>query len=248
MKKYFLFLIIGILFISGCVKESFIVSKVIDGDTIEINNERIRLLGIDSPERGQYYYEQAKNKLEELILGKEVRLERGENDKDKYGRLLRYVFIDDVFVNLELVREAYAKVIPAEKYFEQLKEIEKLAKEKNLGVWFSKTDVCINISFFHFNAKGNDEENLNDEYFVLKNKCDEINMNNWIIRDYANNTYKFYDFSLKDRVTIYSGCGNDNEKELYWCSKNAIWNNNGDTFYLINDKNSFVIINNYEGY
>ena len=61
------------------------VSKVIDGDTITLENgEKVRLIGIDTPERGQCYYKEAKLRLTELVLNKKVELEKDITNRDKY--------------------------------------------------------------------------------------------------------------------------------------------------------------------
>src|SRR3989344_4750009 len=68
----------------------FNVTNVVDGDTLDIENfGRIRLSGINTPETGECYYQEAKNKLKELTFGKEVTVESDKEDIDKYSRLLR---------------------------------------------------------------------------------------------------------------------------------------------------------------
>jgi endonuclease YncB( thermonuclease family) len=93
------------------------VSEVIDGDTFEMNTgETIRLLCVDAPEQGQEDYDEAKDFLEHLILHRNVRLESSniEDDKDKYGRLLRFVYVNisdiEVFVNKEVIRLEYGNI------------------------------------------------------------------------------------------------------------------------------------------
>lgn len=91
------------------------VIRVIDGDTFEIySGESVRLICVDTPEKGEGGYDLAKDFLEGLILDKEVRLEKDVSETDKYGRLLRYVWVDflgeDVFVNKEIVQEGYGVV------------------------------------------------------------------------------------------------------------------------------------------
>ena len=145
MRKLILIFLLVILLINGCitgntVKEGpFLVVNVIDGDTLDLDNgERIRLSGINTPETGECYYSEAKSKLRELALNKEVFLEKDRTNIDKYGRKLRYVY-SDVFVNGVLVSEGYAKVYDKykddTKKYSELKKLEKNAVENNLGVW-----------------------------------------------------------------------------------------------------------------
>jgi micrococcal nuclease len=79
-----------------------------------------------------------------MVDGKVVRLERDEKGegKDVYGRLLRYVYVDDIFVNAELVRKGYASVypkglFPEMEHYDLLKEAEEEAKEAGRGMWGS---------------------------------------------------------------------------------------------------------------
>lgn len=84
------------------------VTRVIDGDTIEVNLEgliyRVRYIGIDAPEIGEPCADEATEANRQLVEGKTVWLEKDISETDKYGRLLRYVYVDDIFVNEELVR------------------------------------------------------------------------------------------------------------------------------------------------
>lgn len=93
------------------------VSRVIDGDTIELSTgEIIRLICIDSPERNLKGYLESKEFLESLVLNKNIRLESDNDDKDKYNRSLRYVYVNssdkEIFVNKELVKQGYATLFP----------------------------------------------------------------------------------------------------------------------------------------
>lgn len=112
------------------------VTKVIDGDTVIVEGESVRLLGIDADERGYPCYKEAKKRLEELILNKEVYLERNVVNKDQYGRYLRYIFLNGQNINLELVKEglAIARFSPENvKYKEEIIAAEKDAREKGIG-------------------------------------------------------------------------------------------------------------------
>jgi preprotein translocase subunit SecG len=98
-----------------------VVIRVIDGDTFELaNHDIVRLICVDTPEKGKKGYEEAKEFLEELVLFKEVYLEKSFDDKDKYGRFLRYVYVNDItssnttslFINKEIIDNNYGKIFP----------------------------------------------------------------------------------------------------------------------------------------
>ena len=124
--------------------KSGVVRYVIDGDTIILTNrEKVRYVGMDTPERGQCWYRQAKEFNRKLVSGKKVRLELDKSNRDRYQRLLRYVYVIDKngvekFVNLELVKAGLARAKeyrPDIKYHLQLQEAENYAKLNKLGLW-----------------------------------------------------------------------------------------------------------------
>lgn len=82
------------------------VRRVVDGDTIELSTgQRLRYIGIDTPEtNGGCFSLEAKLANEQLVLNKPVRLEKDVSETDRYGRLLRYVWVGETFVNDQLVR------------------------------------------------------------------------------------------------------------------------------------------------
>ena len=230
-------------------QERALVIRVIDGDTVELENEeRVRLLGIDTPERGQVLFDEASDFLKERIEKKEVILKKDVTDKDKYDRLLRYIYIRDTFVNLELVKAGLAKVLiypPDEEYQEILLQAEALAREKNLGVWqHDDSKFCFAIFYLHYNAAGNDNNNLNDEFVKFRNACKHtISLNNWVLRDRVNKTYTFPDIELagKELLTLHTGSGQDNETDIYWNNNRAIWNNNGDSLKAWNSDGELML-------
>lgn len=129
------------------------VVKVVDGDTIVLENGQVvRYIGIDTPETSnprkpvQCFGQQASNKNKELVLGKTVELERDISETDKYNRLLRYIFIGDLFVNDYLVRSGFAFSYPYPPdiaYQNQLDRAEQEAKDNNRGLWSS----CASASY-----------------------------------------------------------------------------------------------------
>lgn len=126
-------------------QDTFRVTKVIDGDTIEVNsNIKVRYIGIDAPESVDprrmvdCFGKEASLENKKLVEGKEVRLEKDVSETDKFGRLLRYVYVNDTFVNDYLVRQGYALAStfpPDIKYQEQFSQAEREARENNRGLW-----------------------------------------------------------------------------------------------------------------
>ncbi|NQT80165.1 MAG: thermonuclease family protein [Candidatus Aminicenantes bacterium] len=118
---------------------------VIDGDTILLaGNEKVRLIGVDTPETRdenrpvQYFGKEAYEFTKSLVEGKKVRLEYGTNRKDKYGRTLAYVYLEDgTFLNAEIIRQGYGYLYKAFifKYFDKFWQYEKEAREKKIGLW-----------------------------------------------------------------------------------------------------------------
>lgn len=128
----------------------YFVYKVIDGDTFycydENRNEvKIRLIGIDTPEtrnrfkkKKGYYGIEAKNYLTELILNKTVKLEFDLDKYDQYNRVLAYVYLDGKFINAELVKNGFARIMtiqPNSKYAELFYELQVKARENKIGLW-----------------------------------------------------------------------------------------------------------------
>lgn len=132
------------------------VIRVVDGDTIEVKfsdgaTEKVRLIGIDTPETVdprkpvECFGREASVKMKELVEGKTVRLERkADKNRGSYGRLLRYLYVDDLFVNAEMIKEGYAyayiKYPFDSKLMEEFKQYEKEARENERGLWAS--GVC----------------------------------------------------------------------------------------------------------
>lgn len=102
--------------------ENNTVLNVIDGDTLEYYDNNInqiitvRLLCVDTPEKGETGYEEAKEYLNSLVLGKEITLASSIINEDDYGRALRYVYLNDLLVNKMIVENGYGDlwIIPPE--------------------------------------------------------------------------------------------------------------------------------------
>ena len=138
------------------------VVNVIDGDTIDIyqNNkvERVRLLGINTPEtvdprKGvECYGPEASQKLKEILTDKIVKIEGdpSQDDKDKYGRLLRYIFLNDENINEKMIKEGYAFEYTYNKhpylYQKEFKLDQIHARKNKLGLWDLKNCDYSNLA------------------------------------------------------------------------------------------------------
>ena len=121
------------------------VSRVIDGDTIEITGGiRVRYIGIDTPETidprkpVQCFGKEAAEENNRLVLGKTMTLEKDISETDRYGRLLRYVYVNGIMVNDYMVRNGFASAVsypPDIKHQEQLREAQRQARENAKGLW-----------------------------------------------------------------------------------------------------------------
>jgi len=136
MKTFLIFL----LLISCTVPEkSVTVYHVIDGDTFQLSDGTfVRLIGIDAPERRKEGYLEATLFLEAMISNKHVRLEKDITEKDSFGRLLRYVYLNETFVNAAVVRAGLAAAKSYEPditYQSILEAAEAEARHAKRGIW-----------------------------------------------------------------------------------------------------------------
>lgn len=119
------------------------VTRIIDGDTIDVDGERVRILGIDTPEEGECYADKATAALAAMVDGRQVTLvaDASQGDVDKYGRLLRYVEdADGTDAGLMLVAQGYAREYTYDAPHARqtaYRSAENAAQAQNLGLWGS---------------------------------------------------------------------------------------------------------------
>jgi len=127
---------------------SCLVTRIIDGDGIECEGTgRVRLIGIDTPELDQDPYgRQAAAALASFVrVGSTVRLEQDVEPRDRYGRLLAYVWVDSTLVNWRMVREGWAVLLtyqPNVQYVDWLIEAERKAREERRALWATGGFEC----------------------------------------------------------------------------------------------------------
>jgi micrococcal nuclease len=122
--------------------DRFIVKKIRDGDSVELlGGDRLRLLSVDAPEKGELFYDEACQFLAELTLGKTARIEFGGRRRDKYGRLLGYMYIDSIFVNKEIIENGlgylylFKDIELDHPETEELLMAQRTAMQKGVGLW-----------------------------------------------------------------------------------------------------------------
>jgi micrococcal nuclease len=118
------------------------VIRVIDGDNLELDNAKsIRLYGINCPEKGQKFFQEAIDLSTKLALNNQIRLDYQPNyEKDRWGRIAAYVFINDTFLNEHLIRQGFCEVTIYKKraklkYQDQLLNAQNQAKQEKIGKW-----------------------------------------------------------------------------------------------------------------
>lgn len=157
-------------------KITFKVLEVIDGDTFKIHEgketRRVKLMGVNTPEAGKCLSSQAKEKLAELVLGKEVSLEN--QFSDSYGRIMANVFIGNQYINKEILKVGMGRM----DYYDnprrdELKTAYGEARTKKLGLF---SGICLSLippksltSQTPCNIKGNLDDNTQKKIYFLPN-------------------------------------------------------------------------------
>lgn len=134
----------------GVEVETARVLRVIDGDTIEVQlngqAERVRYILVNTPETNhptkgrEPFGEEAKAANRELVANQTVYLEKDVSERDQYGRLLRYVYVGELMINEELLRQGLAQVStfpPDVKYVDRFLDVQRAAQESGAGMWAS---------------------------------------------------------------------------------------------------------------
>ncbi len=156
--------------------DSVFVERVIDGDTI-VSNGSIRLLGINTPERGELYYDEAKAFLESLVLNKSVQLIYVGDKTDKYRRTLAYVFLDGKNVNEQMIENGYANYYfydSRDIYSEELEDSWNKCIENKINLCQPSENKCSSC--------------LDVETDYIQNDCSFLcNLNGWVVKGEGRN-------------------------------------------------------------
>ena len=234
---------------------------VLDGDSIRADIggtvEEIRLLGINAPERDECLSSEARSALIDLVAT------AGETaviteERDQFGRVLGYLYLDGSAAGLEMVRGGYAIALASDHpLLPDMLAAEEEAVALEQGVW--SPTACgsdgagreVSIWAIEPDAPGRDDTNPNGEWVALTAVGADVDLSGWMVRDESSvHRYTFPDgFVLADGeiVTVRSGCGEDSRDDLYWCANGTVWNNAGDTVLVLDSFGAVVLRERYRG-
>ena len=235
--------------------QSGYVTQVLDGDTIEVEinglRYRVRYIGMDTPEEsGECYATEATNQNTAWVLHRTVRLEKDVSETDRYGRLLRYVYADGLFVNAELVRQGFAMVDtwpPDVRYADYFLQLQQEARNALRGLWAA----CVapprplptltpplqgSVIIHYVNYDGAVPRVESDEYAEISNQgASAVNLRGWRLNaGDRGQDFSFPDFLFQpgQACRVYTNQIHAESCGFSFRSGRAIWNNDGDCGYL----------------
>lgn len=213
-------------------RETAIIGRVIDGDTIKLTDDRtIRLININTPEKSAPNYQLALNYVKKFE-NKSIEIEI--LGVDKYQRFLGRVYTPD-YLNLQLVEKGLSsKFLVDKSELSDFAEAEEKAIESSLGIWqHSNYYNCLK-------SKINEIE----EKVTIINQCDNLNISRFVLKDESRKQYVFKDIHFQE-ITLYTKDGTDNTQELFWNSKTNVWNDDRDSLYIFDKQGNIVHYNSY---
>jgi len=239
-KNFYLLIILLVLFVSinynfldkflteKLISQNLvIVDRVIDGDTVQANETRYRLLGINAPEKGEKFSSEATDFLTGLVLNRSLKVE--EYGEDLYGRKLAYFFIGSQNVNLLMVENGLANVYILENKIYEKEFFDSWEKclDKNLNLCEKSLDICANCLVV-------EELSSKEDFVILKNVCSyNCDLNGWEIKDEGRKKFVFEDFILEQKSNIRIFVSEDCIGEgLCWKRGDYVWTDSGDTLFL----------------
>ena len=208
-------------------KETVTLSRIIDGDTIQLEDGRkIRLANINTPEKNFPNYELAINYLSPYI-NKSAELEI--IGTEKYGRILAKIYTPE-YLNLELVKQGLAsKFLVEESEIKKFANAEQEAINSEKGMW-KKSE--------YFDCLKSEIDKINEKVTIL-NQCNKFNILGAILKDESTKYYKFKE-SDAETIRLHSSIGENNATDIFWNSKTNIWNNDRDTLYIFDKEGNLI--------
>ncbi len=246
----------------------------VDTPEVHTDNDPTEFEGVPDDDTGSSCLRDWGHKASEFadteLAGKRVTitLDTNEGPRGYYGRLLIYIREGDgTLFNYQPVKQGYARVYDSQfTKRERFYAAESAAQKNGLGLWEcangadgsgggqattpastagGSTNGPLAISGIHADAPGNDNDNLNEEYVVLKNTgSGPLDISGWSISDAAGHSYEVptgTTVAAGSTLSLHTGSGADSGSDLYWGEKSAVWNNGGDTV-IVRDSSGGVVL------
>ncbi len=222
----------------------------IDPPPPDITRAEVRLLGLNAPEAEACFGSDARLVLRDLIAGQEILVEIVETEDGGFGRQISNVWAGDVLLNLAMVESGAALALSdGGPHGALIAQAQSDAKAAGRGLWTTcDADADVVILDLRSDARGRDDFNPNGEWIEIANLgTTPVDLTGWGIRDESTrHRYEFPDgfvLAADDFVRIGSGCewdDNDENVDLFWCAFDPVWNNSGDTAFLVDAAGLFV--------
>src|SRR3989338_1996127 len=213
----------------GIVRERVEITRVLDGDTVELSDGRhIRLLNINTPEKGLPYSNLAKEFLSNFTS---VGLETA--GLDKYDRTLGRLYNNNEYLNLEIVRNGMAHTyLVLDEESSLFEKAENSARKNGKNMWEkSPLAECLDV-----------EINKYDEYVDIEDSCG-VDFTGWNVKDESTKMYKFKK-DMGESFRLYSAKGSDSESIIYW-GREKIWNDDYDEIFIRDSDGLLVYYDSY---
>ena len=233
------------------------IIEVVDGDSLvmSVSGDRtdVRLVGINAPERDECLGIESGDNLARLVAGRLIGIVT--SGTDQYGRTLAIVTADGEPVNLLQVADGLAIPLAADTPLEgSILSAEAEARAGGIGLWSPEscgTGPLADVALVDIepNPPGNDEEKLDEERVTIRNNGPtRVDLAGWVLRDESTaNRFRFGDGVALDpgsSLQVVTGCSSG-PGVVAWCSDTPVWNNGGDTAFLIDRDGRIVDLLRY---
>ena len=226
---------------------------VVDGDTIDVivdgQFERVRYIGVDTPELEDPYYTEASMANRILLGNGNLTLVRDVSETDRYGRMLRYVFNQQgTFINYELINNGFAHLVtfpPDVACADTFLAAQEDARNRQAGIWglphFQESDSpAVVIEKIFYNGQNEPES---DEYVQIKNiSPDPVQIGGWTLSAGHNQDFTFPAFELTPGQTcrVYTNEIHPESCGFSFGRDESLWSNSGDCGHLYDPGGSLI--------
>lgn len=231
-----------------------VVVRVVDGDTYLLaDGNRVRLSGVNTPEKSESIGMFVKEEIIRFLTNKEVTLVYGSTPRDHYGRLVAEVWVDGQSMAEYLLRNGYAHlfIIPPGRpaRLDAMIQAQREARAAGKGIWSEERyRGPLHITSFHANARGNDRESPEGEYLRIANTTSgPLNLAGFSLTNLKGRTLQLPAVTIPEGYTFQIVSGNGAVQgsdsvayKVFWNSNGPVWNNDEEKATLIDPQGRWV--------